>query len=346
MRQVKHRSQIPRNGGGYNRHSPQGQKGQTMTNKTTFTDCVNRYNANPHDEQALTDMATAVTYAVLKKIINTTNNPTLETVRKELSRDIANIDRLRYANDNATRITYTADGDINTEIVDGSLADATTKLIGQTIGDGLDLMHDAIAAVLDETAKQTEREPGQPTDLERPYTVRRLKRKVYIRTEDSVGAWETVETTPIQEIYKAVRRSVNDSRAMQTDPRNGYSYIADIVADSDSAETATVYRRLPKYADLGGHVCDYNGKETIPTTADTQTVMDIDAIVAALNLTDRESTVLKYRIAGYGYKSISVAMGITIDNAKRCGHRIREKSTTIGFTPEMWREMTGDGIDI
>lgn len=307
---------------------------QTMNNKTTFADCINRYNANPADEQALTDIATAVTYAVLKKVINTTSNPTLQTVRKELTRDIADLERLSYANNNATRITYTADGDIETETVNPSLSAAAAKLAGLPLGDGLDLVHEAITAILDETAKQAEREPGQPTDLERAYTVRRLKRKVWIKVEESAGAWETVETTPIQEVYKAVRRSINDSRAMQTDPRNGYSYIADIVTDSDSAETATVYRRLPKYADLGGHVCDYNGRETIPTTADAQTVKGVDEIIATLSLSDQQATIVKYRLSGYGYKAIATKLGVRQDTVTRQIKRVRDKATAAGLNPE------------
>ena len=55
----------------------------TPTTLSTFDDLVKKYNADPTNADHLTDLATAVTYAVLKKVINTTSNPTLQTVRKE-----------------------------------------------------------------------------------------------------------------------------------------------------------------------------------------------------------------------------------------------------------------------
>lgn len=306
-------------------------KQTTDKTPTTFADLVQAYNAAPRNEKTLVDLATATTYAVLKKVINTTNNPTLQTVRKELTRDRADLDRLAYANDNATRLVFNDGGDLVSETLDPSLVQAAATLAGLPLGDGLDLVNDAIVAILDETAKQIDRDPDLAVDFERVYTVRRLNRKVWIKTADSVGAWETVETTPIQEVYKAIRRSIDRSRAMQTDPRNGYTYLADLATDSETGETCEIYRRLPKYADMGGHVCDFNGKETVATTADSETVDQTDRLVAAMGLTDREMTVLKYRLSGYGYKAIATAMGITVDNAKRCGHRIREKATAAGL---------------
>lgn len=303
------------------------------TTPTTFADLVKKYNADPRNADNLTDLATAVTYAVLKKVINTTSNPTLQTVRKELTRDRHDLDRLAYATNNATRLSFNADGDLVSEILDPALLKAAADLAGLPLGDGLDLVNDAVVAILDETRKQEDRDPDMPTDMERVYTVRRLRRKVWIKTAESVNAWETVETTPIQEVYKAVRRSIDRSRSMQTDPRNGYTYLEDLAIDPESGEQSAIYRRLPKYADLGGHVCDFNGKETVATTADHETVETTDRIVAAMGLTDREMSVLKYRLAGYGYKAIATAMGLTVDNAKRCGRRIRDKATAAGLTP-------------
>ncbi len=301
------------------------------TIKTTFADAVKSYNADPANVDALTTVATAVTYAVLKKVINTTSNPTLQTIRKELTRDRADLDRLAYATDNATRLAFNESGDLVVEVVDQRLVDASAKLAGLTLGDGLDLVHDAVCAILEQTAAQMERDPGMPTDLERPYETRRLKRKVYIKSTESAGAWETVETSPIQEVYKTVRRSIDASRAAQTDPRNGYTYLEDLAIDSESGEQATVYRRLPKYADLGGRVCDFNGAETIPTTAAAVDVEETDRIVAALKLTDRQATILAYRQKGYGYKAIATAMGVSDSAIKGQLAEIRRKWSAAGL---------------
>lgn len=306
-------------------------KKETNKTVTTFADVIAAYNGNPNDAQTLTDLATAVTYAVLKKVINTTSNPTLQTVRRELTRDRADLDRLTWTNNNATKIAFNADGDMVAEVIDGNLAKASAKLASLTLGDGLDLVNDAIVAILDETGKQLDREPGKPVDMERVYSVRRLKRKVYIKTVDSVGGWETVETSPIQEVYKAVRRSIDASRAMQTDPRNGYTYLQDLATDSESGETETIYRRLPKYADIGGRVCDFNGKEVVLTSAAVVDVEDTDRIIAMLNLTDRQATILAYRQKGYGYKAIATRMGVSDSAVKGQIAEIRRKWRAAGL---------------
>lgn len=317
------------------------------TTPTTFADLVKKYNADPRNADHLTDLATAVAYSVLRKVIDPTRktattadrpsdsglNPALVALRGDLTRDRAYITRLDHAVNDSTRLTFNADGDMVFEVIDPALAKAATDLAGQTLGDGLDLVNDAALAILEETAKQADRDPGLPVDLERAYTVRRLKRKVWIKTADSVNGWETVETTPIQEVFKAVRRSVQNSRHMQIDPRSGYTYLEDLVIDPETGDGSTIYRRLSKFADLGGRVCDFNGKETAATTADRETVETTDRLVAAMRLTDREMSVLKYRLAGYGYKAIATALGLTVDNAKRCGRRIRDKATAAGLTP-------------
>lgn len=324
---------------------------QTNESKTPtrFSDLIAAYNATPMVEKTLVPLSEATAAAVLKKVIdpqrhsatketpaatvsNSGHSPVLVSIRSEMYRDRRDLDRLAYATENASRLAFNADGELTREIIDPDLEKAAADLIGQTLGDGLDLVHEAAVAILDETAKQLDRDPDMPTDLERPYTVRRLKRKVWIKTAESVKAWETVETTPIQEVYKAIRRAIQNSRAMQTDPRNGYTYLADLATDPESGDQTAIYRRLPKYADLGGRVCDFNGAETVPTTADPESVDQTDRLIAAMKLTDREMTVLKYRLSGYGYKAIATAMGVSVDNAKRCGQRIREKAAASGLT--------------
>lgn len=305
---------------------------EKTTTPTTFADTVEAYNADPESAKTLTDLATATTFAVLKKVINTTGNPMLQTVRKELTRDLHDLDRLAYSNDNATRLAFNGGGDLVSEVLDPALVKAAADLAGLSLGDGLDLVNDAVVAILSERAKQADRDPGLPLDMERPYTIRRLKRKVWIKTAESAKAWETVETTPIQEVYKAIRRSIDNSRSMQTDPRNGYTYIADLATDPESGDQTAIYRRMPKYADLGGHVCDFNGKETVATTADHETVESLDRLVAAMNLSDREATVLKYRLSGYGKKAIATAMGLSESSVATMQRRIKDKATASGLT--------------
>lgn len=332
----------------------------TTTTPTTFADLLHAYNNNPTDPTTLTDLATAVTYSVLRKVIDPTrkhtttdgtptdkgHNPALLALRASLTRDRAYLARLDHATDGATRWGYDKDGNPSREIVDPDLDRAASVLIREALtGDGLDLLHDAMVAILDETEKQTARDPEQGVDLERPYTVRRLKKRVWIKEADSVNGWETVETTPIQEVYKAVRRAIQNSRAMQSDPRNGYLYLSTTTADPDSGETETIYRRLPRYADIGtdgqhtpahytdGQPVGLDGRPTHYST-DAVTVETLDRLVGEMNLTDREATILKFRMQGYGCKAIATRMGVTVNSCKGALYRLREKARTVGLDPD------------
>ena len=150
---------------------------------------------------------------------------------------------------------------MTTETVDKDAEKAVAALVGETLSDGIDLVNAAALAILEQAAEHAD--PAAPW-LDTPYTTRRLSRRVYIRTEDS-RAYRDETTTPIQEVCRAVRQAVQDSRATQTDPRNGYTYIED---NENGLET--IYYRLHKYADLGGYNCDGN------YTADRQTVEDYE----------------------------------------------------------------------
>ena len=306
----------------------------TTNAKTTnpFATLLTNYTTNPTNATALTDLATAVAYSVLKKCIEASQNPALIKARQSIARDKANLARIDYANANAYETTYTTDGERVKTVKDKDLANALTDLYKTAFGDGLDLVHDAIVAILDETAKQADREPDQPADLERPYTVRRLNRKVWIKTADSVGGWETVTTTPIQEIYKAVRRSIQNNGALHTDPRNGYTYLEDIATDPETGLDETIYRRFGKYADIGGYATDANGQETFYTT-DRETVKDLDEMTEKLNLTKRQAEILSLRMRGYGYKAIATYLAIRPDSVRDCMQAIQKKAVAIGLTP-------------
>lgn len=359
-------------------------KATTTAKQETFTALLVNYTfqANPKTRtsekdytKALTDLATAVAYSVLKKCITVSQNPTLIQTRQDLARDLHTLDCIAYANEHATAIRCNADGDPYTAIIDKDLHKALTTLCGQTLGDGLDLVNDAIVTILAETEKATQRTlytlydecdkelysgyerpdcvPDSITTdtyldndyfieitpmcnhiqwLEKPYPVRRLKRKVWIKTSESVNGWETTTTTAIQETYKAVRRAIDQSRAVQTDPRSGYTYLADISTDPESGIGETIYRRFGKYADIGGTATDINGKETA-YTADEQTANDLDTLIESMNLTAKQAKVLALRQSGYGYKAIATYLGVTQRAVAKTVEAIQAKAVAIGLTP-------------
>lgn len=295
---------------------------------------------------ALYALAAACALSVVKKCIDpqrktaterqTVSNGGMSSalmgVRRGIMADIQLLDSLTAAHNAAYVLRYNAAGDLVQEVADNAAEKVATALQGETLSDGLDLVNAAVVAILEQTAEHS---TAGENWMEKPYTLRRLSRRIIIKAEDS-AKWEDVETSPIREVYRHIRREVQNSRAMQTDPRNGYLYIEDTAADPDSDKTETIYRRLHKWADLGGytHTGDY--------TADAQTAADYNAVVAALNLTERQATIVKLRMSGYGYLAIATYLGITPQNVRSQLSRLQIKCEKLGFTPSMWAEMTAE----
>lgn len=320
-----------------------------MTAKTTttntFMEIVNNYEdyadmkaTTPHImtsadksayDTALVTLSTAIAYSVLKKCINVSEDKALKAVRASLTRDIKALEMTAYTADTAHKATYTADGDYTVETVDADLHRRFNELTAMTIGDGMDIMHTALVAILNETDKAKSR--GLVIGfMTAPYTVKRLKRKVWIKVEDSVNGWEEVETTPIQEVYKEVRRYIESQRAVKVGA-NGYTYLEDIAHDTDTDTDTTIFRRFGKYADIGGVVRDYNGKETAYTT-DTETADKVDKILSVLNLTAKQMKVLSLRQSGYGYKAIATYLGVTQRAVAKTCKAIQNKAIKAGYT--------------
>lgn len=258
-------------------------------------------------------------------------------LRRGIAFDRRTLDNTAAAADRATRITFTADGDAVTEVADKTAAAALAALVGETLSDGIDLVQEAAAALLEQAADHAD----GPGWIDRPFTVRRLARKVYIRETDS-AEYRDDETTPAQEVYRAVRRAVRNSAAVQTDPRNGYTYLDELTADG----LDTIYRRLGKYADLGGYARNDNDPDRLPGspaglsggcshyTADRQTVMEYNALVAQLKLSDRQADVLRLRMRGYGQRAIATYLGVTPQAVQNTLAKVQRKAVAIGLTPK------------
>lgn len=299
---------------------------------------------------ALLDLSTAIAFSVVRKCIDPQRktaadretvsdnglNPAMVELRRGIAFDRRTLDNTQTAANKATKITYTADGDAVTETADRDAENALNALIGETLSDGIDLVQTAACALLEQAADHAD----GPGWLDRPYTVRRLSRRVYIKETDG-AAYREDETTPAQEVYRAVRRAVQESRAVQTDPRNGYTYIEDMTADG----LDVIYYRLHKYADLGGYAHNGHDGDRLPGspagfgqggghyTADRQTVDDYNAILEKLNLTDRQAQVLRLRMSGRGYKAIATYLGVTQRAVAKTVEQVQKKALAIGLTP-------------
>lgn len=241
-------------------------------------------------------------------------NPMMQILRREIFADVAALDNLQSAVNAALAIKFTEDGDALTDIVDKKAWERSNILSRERLGDGMDLVQDVILAILEEQAA------GHDTAadwLDTPYTVRKLDKRVLIKDTDS-AAYHDEEVTPSQAAFRNVGYAIRKSRAMQVDPRNGYTYLSELTEDG----LDTVYRRLGKYSDLSGYACNgqlsdvagapagwYSGDGLC--TADMQTADDMAELVARFELTDRQATVLKYRMQGYGIKAIATRLGVS-----------------------------------
>lgn len=280
--------------------------------------------------QELTALATAIAYSVVNKCIDPQRknamqrditsssgyNPAMVELKKGIAADMALLKNTQCAVNKATALSYNSDGDLMTVVTDKDAADALVNLISNTLSDGVDLVQTAALAILEQAAEHADGEQW----LDKKYTVRRLSRRVYIRMEDS-AAYKDDVTTPVQEVYRAVRQAIQNSRAVQTDPRNGYSYIEDITPDG----LETIYRRMGKYIDMGGYDCNGN------YTTDIQAAADYETLVSKLNLTDRQAQILKLRMQGKGYQAIATYLGVCQNAIVKTVKQIQKKAMAAGL---------------
>lgn len=319
------------------------QTAKTTTAETrNFTDLLRQYEKEYNNDKTsvafsnvLDELATAVAYSVIKKCLdpqrkgrkdgqvsNSGCNTQLDEVKRSIYRDKNTLANIDYSCTQALTTVYNEDGDRQTKTKDSDYRYAYNKLSQQTLGDGLDLVHVAMVALLDESEKA---DRTRENFLENTYEVRRLKKKVWIKSADSVNGWETVETSPIREAYKAVRREVANSRSLNIDPSNGYLYLEDLATDEESSEETTIYRRLNKFSDLAGNVTDYNGAVTFETV-DSASVDKYENMVDALELTARQAKVLELRMGGYGCVAIGTYLGVKEESIMSVLKTIQKKA--------------------
>ncbi len=314
----------------------------TTTETRNFTDLLRQYEKEYNNDKTsvafsnvLDELATAVAYSVIKKCLdpqrkgrkdgevsNSGCNTQLDEVKRSIYRDKNTLANIDYSCKQAFVTVYNEDGDRQTKTKDSDYRYAYNKLSQQTLGDGLDLVHVAMVALLDESEKADRTKENY---LENTYGVRRLKKKVWIKSEDSINGWETVETSPIKEVYKAVRREVANNRSLNIDPSNGYLYLEDLATDEESNEETTIYRRLNKFSDLAGNVTDFNGAVKFETV-DANSVTDYDTMVEELELTARQTKILELRMGGYGYVAIATYLGVNEKSVRDVLKTVQKKA--------------------
>lgn len=194
----------------------------------------------------------------------------------------------------------------------------------------LDHMQTAYMAILEQFKRQTD--GGETRSLTRPYKERVLHGQIIIVNSDKKDVYlHDRVITPIQSIMRSIR---NDIASYNNPVDNSkYSYIQDVLTDTDNDNAEyTVYKRMPRYYDIGGHVIDFNGKQTVYTVGDSEWDA-VDRIIADLNLSDLQSQVLHLRLQGRAMTegTISRTIGVSENSVKSAIRELRKKARAYGY---------------
>lgn len=331
------------------------------------------------------------------RISTSGQSPVMLALRREVYDDTESLSALRDCTNRASRLAFNADGDIVREVVDKAADRAAAALAAERLGDGCDLVNEAAAAILEQCEAQEKRTYyryfdehdkliyegwEKPADVDKfntylwddsyceavkgcglvawldtPVAVRRLAKRTYADRE-AVATWKDAESTPIQEVFRAVRRYIANTRAVQTDTRNGYAYIADIARDDESGTVETIYCRIGKFADLGGYAANGRTPEQLAGapawyasgdacgdgyTVGAATVDRVGDICAALNLSARENAVLNLRLRGLSTVAIAKRLGIGEKTVRRAVADMQDRAAACGFAPRDWNAADRQG---
>ena len=194
------------------------------------------------------------------------------------------------------------------DVASGDIVPDMDAAMEYIAGDGADVVQTAACALL-ELASIHAAYGGEW--LDRRYTVKRISRRVRIRYGESAAARD-IETMPILEVFRSVRRYIGENRAARANTSK-WNYVP---ATDDSNEL--VYDRLPS----GLEATEYDMEIYV-------------TLFERMNLNARQITVLKLRLAGYGIRAIGTYLGISFQNTARTLKQIRARAEKIGLTYDL-----------
>lgn len=263
-------------------------------------------------------LAIAAARGTLRKLIDKTGEPMFYRLKAELEKDLRLYADTNALNEKATAYRYNDNGERVQYIADADANRALKALEKESTGEGYDLVQVAYIALLEQAEQHSAKGAGW---LDIPFTKKVLDKRVIIRRSES-AAYKEVETTPIKEVYRAIRQAIDKSASVQAASLK-YTYIEELAEQ----EGEKVYKRLPKYMDAGAE-----DKEGI-YTADAQTADDMFTIIERLNLSARQTEIIKLRLKGYGIKAIGTYLGISWQGVAKHLTLIQEKAKEINLVP-------------
>lgn len=304
---------------------------------------------------ASTALAKAIAYSVVKTCIDpqrktatqreTVSNSGLNRAMVQLRRDIYTdckaLDDMRRIADLELTHAYNDNGDI-VEAVDSRYSAALDTLVSDTLGDGIDLVQTA-QAMLYQAAADSWRRYGWLDDR---ITVRKLKRTVLLSL-DGGKDYTRVDTSAIQEAYRAVRRYIQSARSVSADPRSKCVYIEDYSAEGIDGER--VYRRLERYSGTAAPL-DPHDPQNILCNAGEQELDNariISNLLDALELTPRQITVVKMRLQGASVEGIAAKLSVTSRAVRDVLSNTQDKAAAAGLFPaDLLKQARDDDKDM
>lgn len=273
-----------------------------MTTTTTIT------NSNNHDLINL--LALSATAGTLRRVYDASGNDTIRELRNCLQSDARALAKLADCADRATTLEINDNtGLYNTIVIDESANAAVNTMINDdTITDAYDLYMTAYEYLWQEMIVND----------------RACDDIVTITNKDGT----TKERTIYQCACMAVRREIYANKSI--DSTGKYLYIEDMRSGADDNGADALdreYIRLGKYYDLGGacHSDDINSSIDGIYSADHETVDSTNALMASLNLTDRQALVLHYRRQGISVSAIADKLNVSQQAISKTLVQVQEK---------------------
>lgn len=238
---------------------------------------------------------------------------------------------------------------------------ATDTLLDRSIEDGSDLVQAAALEILEQAAMHADESNWMDKDIQ----VERKKKHVVRYGEKPETVCE--DSRPIRQVFRAIRRNVQNTRAVAFDPACKYIYIQDIESEY-GMPADTVFYRMDAFSDIGGYTVNHASIPGAPAamgnsfnelaSGDMETIDDMYRRLNSLDIGKKDRELVHRRLQGLSLNDIAIARGVSRQAIQNAARRIRNKwiesggrrpygykesDTTDAFVPRPVKQLTMDG---